>query len=138
MPRPGRSQDAYFDLSGVTYSTSLYIGTQNTNYFTTELGYDERGRQDRVQLPTGTIERTVRDGVNNRVVSVWVGLDDTPTTGEWSPDNTDGTDLVEVQENVYDAGGVGDSNLTQVTMIPAAVPPTASCSMPSIGATALS
>jgi hypothetical protein len=64
--------DAYFNLSGVTYSTSPYIGTQNTNYYTTEYGYDDRGWKDRVQLPTGTIERTVRDGLS-RVVSLWVG-----------------------------------------------------------------
>src|SRR5206468_5942027 len=33
--------DAYFNLSGVTYSTSQYIGTQNTNYYTTLYAYDE-------------------------------------------------------------------------------------------------
>jgi YD repeat-containing protein len=47
-----------------------------------------------------------------------VGLDDTPTSGQWSPANTAGTDLVKVSENVYDQGGIGDSNLTQVTVYP--------------------
>src|SRR5262249_4282444 len=46
------------------------------------------------------------------------GLDDTPSSGEWSPSNTSGTDLVKVGENVYDGGGVGDGNLTQTTAIP--------------------
>src|SRR5262249_15557906 len=72
----------------------------------------------RTQLPTGTIYRTVWDGLG-RVASQWVGLDDTPTSGEWSPTNTAGTDLVKVSENVYDGGGIGDSNLTQVTQFPA-------------------
>ncbi len=37
---------AYFNLSGVTYSTAQYIGTRNTNYYTTNHGYDDRGRLD--------------------------------------------------------------------------------------------
>jgi RHS repeat-associated protein len=109
--------DAYFNLSGVTYGTGLYVGTQNTNYDTTAYGYDDSGRPDRAQLPTGTIYRTVHDGLG-RIVSTWVGLDDTPTSGEWSPTNTAGTDLVKTAANVYDGGGVGDSNLTQVTEYP--------------------
>jgi RHS repeat-associated protein len=109
--------DAYFNLGGLTYSTALYPGTANTNYYTTLLDYDDRGRPDRRQLPTGTIYRTVWDGLS-RAVSQWVGLDDTPTSGEWSPTNTVGTDLVKVSENVYDGGGVGDSNLTQTTQFP--------------------
>src|SRR5262249_33095153 len=107
---------AYFDLTGVTYSTAANIGTENTNFYRTRFGYDERGRQDRVQRPTSTIERMVYDGLS-RVVSTWVGLDDTPTSGEWSPTNTAGTDLVQISASVYDNGGVGDSNLTQTTQI---------------------
>src|SRR5262249_39316545 len=32
--------DAYFNLSGVTYSTSTFIGTSGTNYYATSYGYD--------------------------------------------------------------------------------------------------
>jgi RHS repeat-associated protein len=111
-------RDDYFNLSGVTYSTAQYLGTQNTNYYTTLYGYDERGRQNRVQLPTGTIQRTVYDGLG-RVVSTWVGTSDTPGSGYWSPtNNTPPANMVQVMGNVYDGGGVGDSNLTQQTQYP--------------------
>jgi YD repeat-containing protein len=110
--------DAYFNLSGVTYSTAQYIGTQNTNFYTTQYAYDSRGRENRVQLPTGTIERAVYDGLG-RVVSTWVGTNDTPGSGSWSPtNNTSPSNMVQVSALVYDGGGVGDSNLTQVTAIP--------------------
>jgi hypothetical protein len=112
--------DDYFSLSGVTYSTSQYIGTQNTNFYTTQYAYDDRGRQDRVQRPTGTIERSVFDSLG-RVASTWVGTDDTPSSGEWSPSNNNSPcNMVQVSANVYDGGGVGDSNLTQVTAMPGA------------------
>lgn len=110
-------QDAYFNLTGVDYDTATYLGTENVNYYATLYGYDEQGRQDRVEQPTGTIERTVYDG-QGRVISTWVGLDDTPTTGTWSPENTEGTDLVQVSENVYDEGEAGDGNLTQAIQYP--------------------
>ena len=35
----------YFNLSGVTYGTSSYLGTQGTNYYARLNGYDIRGRQ---------------------------------------------------------------------------------------------
>jgi YD repeat-containing protein len=111
------SEDAYFNLSGLTYSTSTTLGTENTHYYRTRLGYDDRGRLARTQTPTNTIYRTVYDG-QGRPVSTWVGLDDTPTSGEWSPTNTAGTDLVKTTEYVYDGGGVGDGNLTQATAYP--------------------
>ena len=65
----------------------------------------------------GTIYRTEYDG-QGRVVSEWVGTDDTPTTGFWSVTNRAGTNMVKVREYQYDGGGVGDSNLTQVTEFP--------------------
>ena len=50
---------------------------------------------------------------------MWVGTNDTPTSGEWSPTNNDGTsNMVEVESYQYDGGGVGDGNLTQVTDYP--------------------
>jgi RHS repeat-associated protein len=111
--------DAYFNLSGVTYSTALYIGTQNVNFYRKLTDYDSRGRLSRVQRPTGTIERTVYDGLS-RIVSTWVGTNDTPGTGQWSPsNNTAPSNMIQLTANIYDnntLGGatqVGDGNLTQ-------------------------
>ena len=108
-------EDDYFNLSGVTYSTTPYLGTVNVNYYATLYGYDQFGRQNRVQKPTGTIERTVYDD-QGRVSSTWVGTNDTPASGGWSPTNPAG--MVEVSSDVYDNGGVGDGNLTQETQYP--------------------
>jgi RHS repeat-associated protein len=110
--------DQYFNLTGVTYSTSsVTLGTEGTNYYRTEYFYDHRGRLKKTLTPTDTIYRTVYDGLG-RVVSQWVGTDDTPTTGFWSPTNLTGTNTVKISENEYDSGGVGDSNLTKSTQIP--------------------
>jgi RHS repeat-associated protein len=119
-------EDSYFDLSGVNYSTAPFIGTQsvnngtqNGNYYTTIYDYDDRGRLEGTVAPTGTITRTVYDGLG-RVVSTWVGTNDTPADGqEWSPDdNTAPANMTETTIYTYDGGGVGDSNLTQRTDIP--------------------
>ncbi len=110
--------DDYFNLSGVTYSTAAHLGTANVNYYATLYGYDDRGRQDRVQHPTGTIDREVFDGLS-RVVSTWVGTNDTPPSGEWSPTNNGSpSNMVQVTADTYDGGGVGDGNLTQRTQYP--------------------
>ena len=110
--------DDYFYLSGVTYSTALYIGTDNENYYTTLDGYDSDGNPDREVAPTGTITRTVYDG-QDRPISMWIGTNDTPASGQWSPtNNTSPANMVEVSAYVYDNGGVGDSNLTQETDYP--------------------
>src|SRR5262249_49599121 len=86
--------------------------------YTTQYAYDDRGWPNRVQLPTGTIERTVHDGLG-RTVSTWVGTNDTPGSGYWSPtNNTSPANMVQVTANVYDGGGVGDSLLTQATAMP--------------------
>src|SRR5262249_6432745 len=110
------SDDAYFNLSGLTYSTSASLGTENTNFYRTRYDYiNPRGWLNRVQTPTGTITRTVYDSLG-RVSSTWVGTNDTPASGSWSPtNNTSPANMVKVSENVYDSGGVGDGNLTQVT-----------------------
>ena len=100
--------DAYVSLSGVTYSaTAAQLGSAGTNYYATTYAYDDRGRRNRVQTPTADVTRTVYDAMG-RPTSTWVGTDDTPSTGYWSPTNTAGTDLVKVSENEYDGGGVGD------------------------------
>jgi YD repeat-containing protein len=110
--------DAYFNLSGLTYSTAANLGTENTHFYRTRFGYDSNGQLAREQAPTGTITRTVRDG-EGRVSSVWVGTNDTPASGDWSPTNNTGSaNMVQVSANVYDGGGVGDGLLTQVTLYP--------------------
>lgn len=110
--------DQYFNLNGVAYSTAPYIGVQNTNYYTTQYAYDDRGRLDRTVAPTGTITREIYDGLG-RLASTWVGTDDTPASGFWSPTNNTGpSNMVEISAYVYDNGGVGDSNLTQETDYP--------------------
>jgi RHS repeat-associated protein len=113
--------DAYFNLTGLTYSTALYIGTAGTNYYSTLSDYDVRGRLARKQRPTGTIERTVYDSLS-RVVSTWVGTNDMPASGMWSPtNNTPPSNMIQITANVYDGGGVGDSNRTQTTQFPDSV-----------------
>src|SRR5205085_554764 len=78
--------DDYFSFTNLPYGLSPYIGTVNVNYYTTILGYNARGLADREQRPTGTITRTVYDNLD-RVASVWVGTNDTPPSGDWSPTN---------------------------------------------------
>jgi YD repeat-containing protein len=92
-------------LSGLSYSVAAYIGTQGTNYYTTNLGYDDRGRPDRTQTPNGTIYRKVYDGLG-RIVSVWIGTNDTPGNGqEWTPtNNTPPSNMIQITGNVYDTG----------------------------------
>ena len=60
-------QDAYFSVPDSLNLTSLYPGSPGTvnadgsvsgNYWPAYYGYDDRGRRDRVQAPTGTINRT--------------------------------------------------------------------------------
>ncbi len=111
------STDDYFNLSGLTYSTSV-MGLAGTNYYQTVYGYDVDGRQNRVAHPTGTIDRTVFDDLG-RTISTWVGTNDTPTSGEWSPTNNTGSaNMVQRTADVYDGGGAGDGNLTQETVYP--------------------
>ena len=111
--------DAYFDLSGITYSTtSSQLGSVNVNYYATTYGYDVDGNQNRQVAPTGTITRTVYDG-QGRALSSWIGTNDTPSSGTWSPTNNTGTsNMVRVGATTYDNGGVGDSNVTQQTQYP--------------------
>ena len=105
--------DRYFSLTGVTYSTaSPNLGTASSqsasgNYFATLYGYDVEGRSDHVQDPAGTITDTVYDALG-RVTSTLIGTNDTPGS----------SNMVDVQDNVYDNGGVGDGDLTQTTLHP--------------------
>jgi len=70
------------------------------------------------QSPNGTIYRTVYNSLGEEI-SDWVGTNDTPSSGEWSPtNNTGSSNMVEVSSYQYDNGGVGDGNLTQETDYP--------------------
>jgi YD repeat-containing protein len=109
--------DSYFKLAGLTYSTSTTLGTEGVNFYRTRYQYDDESRLDKTTSPEGTIYRTVYDG-QGRALSEWVGTDDTPTTGYWSPTNLSGTNTVKVREYEYDGGGVGDGDLTKVTEFP--------------------
>ncbi|HLJ96611.1 MAG TPA: IPT/TIG domain-containing protein, partial [Gemmataceae bacterium] len=110
--------DQYFSLAGVTYRTAPYLGIAGTNYYPTLLAYDQRGRLDRTISPTGTITRTLYDALG-RVVSTWVGTNDSPASGYWSPDNnTAPANMIEVSAEVYDQGGVGDGNVTEAITFP--------------------
>jgi hypothetical protein len=106
----------YFDFTGMTYGTAPVLGLANVNFYLSQLGYDHRGRQNKTVSPTGTIQRTEYDG-RNRVASTWVGTDDVPDVGFWSPTNLVGTDMTQTSSYVYDNGGIGDDNLTQMTAI---------------------
>ncbi len=114
--------DDYYGLGSTSYATTPTI--PGASDYVTLYGYDARGRQNRVQSPaagqynTSTIQRTVYDGLG-RTVSEWVGTNDTPASGPWSPtNNTAPSNMVETVSNVYDNGGSGDGNLTQVTQYP--------------------
>jgi len=114
--------DAYDSLSGQTYSTAVAkIGTAFSNsapltaynYAGMTYGYDADGKQNKVVDPNGTITRTVFDSLE-RLTATWMGTDDTGATdsnpgGTGSPNN-----MVDVQDNQYDSGAVGDGNLTRV------------------------
>jgi hypothetical protein len=53
-----------------------------------------------------------------RLHGVWVGTDDTPTSGFWSPSNLAGTNTVRLASSEYDDGVVGDGLLTATTAYP--------------------
>jgi RHS repeat-associated protein len=113
--------DEYFSLAGVTYSTSqAVLGTASNdsstgNRHTTLYKYDERGRLERVEDATATVTRTEYD-VRGLVTQVWVGTDDTPTSGDWAPDNTAGTNMTMISSNEYDNGESGGSGLLTRTV----------------------
>src|SRR5262249_47449540 len=93
--------DAYFNLSGVSYSTTPRLGTVNVNYYETTDGYDSRGRLERVQSPTGTISRTVFDGLS-RVAGIWIGTNDTGATDSNPAGSGPPNNMVKLRQNAYD------------------------------------
>ncbi len=109
--RPTHSDD-YFTFSGLSYGPSPSLGVQGTHFLRSSVNYNSAGLEDRMVDPTGTVSRTYRDALG-RVKSVWIGTDDTPTSGNWSPTNTAGTNLNKVSENEYDQNAIGNGNLTK-------------------------
>ncbi|MBA2707040.1 MAG: hypothetical protein H0U59_04455, partial [Gemmatimonadaceae bacterium] len=100
--------DRYFNLSGLTYSTGT-LGSSGSNFYRTSFWYDHHGNLERVEKPTGTITRTLHDGLG-RPTQVWTGTDDTPNSGYWSTSNLSGTNLGKITDYTYDA----DGNLTDI------------------------
>jgi RHS repeat-associated protein/uncharacterized delta-60 repeat protein len=108
----------YFSLSGLTYSTDRAVLSSATasndsstgHYHKTEYGYDGRGRLKSTFTPAGTITRNFYDA-RNLQTNQWIGTDDIPTTGFWSPSNNTGANMTEVWTREYDSNG----NLTKTT-----------------------
>ena len=88
-------------------------GTKDTNYAETAFGYDSLGRQCRTVAPGGTITRTVFDAIG-RASSTWIGTDDVPASGNWSPTNISGANMIQIVSYQYDGGSAGgNSNRTK-------------------------
>jgi RHS repeat-associated protein len=114
--------DRYFNVSGLTYTTSPSLGTEGVHFLRTRYAYNNQGLVSRVQTPAGTITRSVYDPLA-RLTSTWVGTNDTTTNGfTWSPTNATGSsNLIQVAAFEYDNGGVGNGNLTRVVEFPGTV-----------------
>jgi RHS repeat-associated protein len=116
-------QDAYFSLNGLPYAPIADLGTENVHFYRTRFESDHNEQLVRTQTPAGTIVRTVYDFLG-RPVSEWVGTNDTPPSGEWSPTNNGApANMVKAREYEYDSGAIGNSNPTKVTDIPGGTAP---------------
>ena len=108
------NSDEYHDLNGLAYSaTTTTLGSQGANYYRTTLGYDGRGRNNRVVDATGTVSRTLYDGLG-RPTSTWVGTDDAGATNSNPQGSGGGNNMLRLTTMAYDGGGVGDGNLTRL------------------------
>lgn len=105
--RSGRTVrvDDYFEMPSGGYSSVAYTGTANVNYGSTLYGFDKGGRVNRTVSANGTIRRVVYDKLGNEL-STWVGIDDTPDTGYWTPTvGLAGTKMTQLSKSVYDSMG---------------------------------
>ena len=100
--------DAYFSMSGITYSQSTaQLGSASPNnsasgnYYATLYGYDSQGLQNQVVEPTGTIDRTVYDSLGQRVSREWFGTTDTHSGSDWTPASNTGN-MIDVEDDYYD------------------------------------
>ncbi|MHB9081934.1 MAG: DUF6531 domain-containing protein, partial [Pirellulaceae bacterium] len=115
------TRQQFDDVSGEVTGTHTYhdipasgYGTKDTNYTETLVGYDAQGRRDRTVAPGGTITRSVFDSLG-RLASQWVGTDDVPSSGSWSPTNNSGANMTKVAQFEYDGGtSGGNGNQTKV------------------------
>lgn len=102
----GHVQVVFTNLAGSTKTAVLsgILFDSAGNYYPTRYHYDDRGRQDAVYHPTGTIDHTVYDG-QGRVIANYVGTDDQPSAGndDWSP-STQGpaSNMMDVTDYAYD------------------------------------
>jgi YD repeat-containing protein len=71
-------EDVYFNLAGLSYSTSTSLGTENTHFYRTQYVHDAHGEIKKVTTPTGTIYTATRDGLG-RVTALSVA----PATPTW-------------------------------------------------------
>ncbi len=122
--------DQYFSTLTMTYATatptlgSASNSSASGNYHSKQIDYDGRGRLKRIQDATGTVTRIFYD-VRGLQTQIWVGTDDVPTTGFWSPTNNAGANMQLVSQNEYDRGLYsGNGNLTKTTRIPGGPPGT--------------
>ena len=137
--------DQYLNISNTTYlgtpATSAYSGlaspfdgSATANYYATTYNYNMMGKLAETTTPTGTINFTTYDAIG-RQLATYVGTDDIPSSNlnglgginfedfiyAVSSDPTAipaGTNMDLISVNVYDGGGVGDSNVTQTTTYP--------------------
>jgi RHS repeat-associated protein len=109
--------DDYFHVPSSGDANSASFGTLDTDFYRTSYSYDELGQLNKTVTDAGTITRTEFDGLG-RMISIWVGTDDSPTSGVWSTSNLTGTNMVKVSSTEYDNGGVGESNITKTTLYP--------------------
>ena len=129
--------DAYAEIDNTTYldtaTGSPYSGSQitnelsaqapNGNYYPTYYGYNADGYRYQTIDSNGTIYDTVYDSMD-RVVSYWVGTNDAVSGAFGTPsyfvgsNAGAGNNMTEVESFVYDDGGIGDGNLTEVIQYP--------------------
>ena len=111
-------RDDYFNLDGLTYSVDGNLGTEGVHFYRTRYQYNHQGLPEREQAPNGTIHWRIYDG-QRRLVSQWIGTNDTPANGQkWSPtNNTGSSNMVQVSAYEYDSNGVGNGNLTKTTAL---------------------
>ena len=105
--------------SGSLITNQLSGQAPNGNYYASYMAYDVNGNMYKVVDNNGTIQDTVYDSLG-RAVSNWVGTNDATNNGQAFTGSNAGTgnNMTEVSSNVYDGGGVGDGNLTEIVQYP--------------------
>ena len=110
--------DDYFNLSGVTYSTSTLHRHGRHQLLRHDLRLRRRRPASRVQrrrAPSRARSSTARAGGR---APGWGPTTRRPRAAGRRANNTSPSNMVELTADVYDGGGVGDGNLTQETEYP--------------------